>query len=626
LGSSASGFRAIGVDAGAGEQAVDVWVTFEQERGPLVATRHYRAWPGRSAIEVWTEFSTRGDARRRVHDLNAMSLTVATGRVHWVTGLDVEGQPFTRRSQALQPGESVSLGSPVVSSSHAVPAMTVVGAEGAVFAALAWSGAWSGTADGQDGAVHVRLGLPAMSTEVTPGAVVEGPHAWLGVTPGDEHDAAAALQQALVAGRPTPPSWSTFNTWFVHGTAITAANMRDAIDQVSRVGIELFQLDAGWYPQPGATSIWDFTTGLGSWQVDRSRFPDGLGPIGDHARAHGMRFGVWVEPERVDLSTVGQPGLAEERFLATAGGAYDLARPASETPDGQICLGHHEARAWVLARLIAFIEDARPDYLKWDFNRWLICDREDHDHGAEGGSFAHVRGLYDVLQALHARFPSLEIENCSGGGHRLDAGLARLTHAGWMDDRSAPSARVRHNLEGLSAVFPAGYLLSYVMPHEDEPMAGAADMAGLARSRMMGTLGLAVNLRTIGERDINGLTQEVHLARALRAYQSGALTYLLTEQAGARPAWEVVQQWSQVPGRGVLWVFAEPGTDARGRVRLRALDRSAVYEVREVTTNRRERLSGATLLDNGLELRAAPESLAQVFTIDLVGSAPQRLR
>ena len=85
----------------------------------------------------------------------------------------------------------------------------------------------------------------------------------------------------------------------------------------------------------------------------------------------------------------------------------------------------------------------------------------------------------------------------------MDAGLLRLTHAGWMDDRSAPSRRVRHNLEGLTLAFPAAYLLSYVMPHEDEPMAGAGDMAGLARSRMPGTLGVAVNFRAIGERESN---------------------------------------------------------------------------------------------------------------------------
>jgi alpha-galactosidase len=623
LGSAASGFVVTGVEASAGEVLVELAVSFRQERGPLLATRRYRARPGSAAVEVWTDVRGSGGSAS-IRDLNALAVTVPEGRVHWVSGLDVGGRPFTRLGRELAPGESLALGSPIVSSTHDVPFVAVAGPEGTVFAALAWSGTWSGVLDRRDDGIALHMGLPAMSVDVPADEVIEGPHALIGVAPGDEHAASSAMQQALMAGRAEFPSLSTFNSWFVYGTRINESNMRDAIEQASRVGIELFQLDAGWYPQERPASIWDFTEGLGTWQVDRSRFPRGLGPIGDHARAHGMRFGVWVEPERVARGTVGQPGLAEERFLATSGGAYDPNRPHDDTPDAQICLGDRAAREWLLARLVAFIEEARPDYLKWDFNRWIVCDRPDHDHAVDGGSFAH--GLYAMLEAIRQRFPSLLIENCSGGGHRLDAGLARLTDAGWMDDLSAPSVRVRHNLQGLTALFPAGYLLSYVMPHADEPMNGAADMAALARSRMAGTLGLAVDFHGIGERDINELTQQVRLARGLREYQAGASTYLLTPQAGAGPSWDVVQQWSAARGRGVLWVFNTDDGGARTTVRLRGLDPGRIYELRQVDTNRRELLGGATLLEAGLELRPAQETAGQIYTIEAVGGGPLRVR
>jgi alpha-galactosidase len=626
LGSAASGFVVTGVEPSTGNGFAEVQVRLKNERGPVIATRHYRARPGVAALEVWTDFAVAGDAPARVQDLSALAMTVPAGHVHWVSGLDAEGGPFTRHARELVPGESLTLGSPIVSSSHVVPYVAIAGAEGAFFAALAWSGTWSAFVERTDEGLAVRLGLPEMSALVRPGDRVEGPHALVGVVPGDEHAASAAVQQAVMAGRSAFPSWSTFNSWFAYGTRIDAANMRDAIDQSSRAGIELLQLDAGWYPQPRPTSVWDFTDGLGSWEVDRERFPGGLGPIGDYARAQGMRFGVWVEPERVALATVGQPGLAEERFLATTAGAYDPGRRNDETTDGQICLGDRAAREWVLARLTAFIEDTRPDYLKWDYNRWLICDRPDHDHPADGGSFAHVRGLYSLLEAVRQRFPSLIVENCSSGGHRLDLGLARLTDTGWMDDMTAPSSRVRHNLEGLTAMLPAGYLLSYVMPHEDEPMSAATDMPGLARSRMMGTLGVAVNFRTVSERDVNQLAQEVRLAHVLREYQAGASTYLLSAQAGARPAFEVVQQWSAARERGVLWVYQRDTEQPRVQVRLRGLDPGRVYELRQVDSNRRERASGATLLDTGIELRATQESAAQVFTIEAVGGSAARVR
>jgi alpha-galactosidase len=628
LGSGASGFRATTVDAAAGDGFVEALVRFRQERGSLAATRHYRVRPGTAALEVWTELTAATTDGGTVQDLNAFALTVPDGTVHWVGGLDVgaeAGGPFTRRARDLVPGESLTLGSRVVSSTETVPWIAVAGGDGTFFATLAWSGTWSAFVERRDEGTGVRMWLPDMSVRVDAATPAEGPHAWIGVVPGDLLHASAATQQVLAAGHLRFPSLTTFNSWFVYGTRIDESNMRDAIDQASRLGVELFQLDAGWYPQRAPASIFDFTDGLGSWQVDRSRFPAGLSVVGDYARANGMRFGVWVEPERVALATVGQPGLAAERFLATSGGRY-LPGGDSSAADAQICLGDAAAREWLLARLAAFIEEARPDYLKWDFNRWMICDRPDHGHTADGGNYAHVRGLYAVLEALRQRFPSLWIENCSGGGHRLDAGLLRLTDAGWMDDTTAPAAHVRHNIEGLSSVFPAQYLLSYVTPSETEPMRAAADMPNLVRSRMMGTLGLAVNFRSVDERDLNQLAQEFQLARVLRDYQSDAASYLLTPQAASRPAWDVVLQWGASNRRGVLWAFSSDNGREPATVRLSGLSPTAVYELHDMDSNRRRRIAGATLLDPGLELVAGDDGAAQVFTIQEVGGAPARLK
>ena len=41
--------------------------------------------------------------------------------------------------------------------------------------------------------------------------------------------------------------------------------------------------------------------------------------------------------------------------------------------------------------------------------------------------------------------------------------MLRYTDAAWMDDRTAPSGHVRHNIQGLSALFPPAYLLSFVI-------------------------------------------------------------------------------------------------------------------------------------------------------------------
>src|SRR5262249_16154349 len=156
----------------------------------------------------------------------------------------------------------------------------------------------------------------------------------------------------------------------------------------------------------------------------------------------GLKFGIWVEPEHVALDVLGRVDGLREDWLATSDGTYHDNRSA------QICLGSAAARAWLQVQLFALLDEARADDLKWDNNFWINCQRPGHADGAGDGNFAHVSGLYEMLQAIRTRYPDLIIENVAGGGRRLDLGMLRYTDVAWMDDRSAPSVHVRHNLEG----------------------------------------------------------------------------------------------------------------------------------------------------------------------------------
>ena len=60
----------------------------------------------------------------------------------------------------------------------------------------------------------------------------------------------------------------------------------------------------------------------------------------------------------------------------------------------------------MFGKLTALIDAVRPDYLKWDNNFWIDCDRFGHGHGASDGNTAHVRGLSDVLAAIRPRYLS----------------------------------------------------------------------------------------------------------------------------------------------------------------------------------------------------------------------------
>jgi hypothetical protein len=620
LGTQGSGFLVSGVSATTGSHFVSLAVRFTSNEQGLAATRYYLAYPGAAAVETWTSIETLDESPRSVRNLNALEFAVVAGDVDYVTGLDTpaqEGGAFTRRRQSVAAGSRLMLGSPTLSSELALPLIAVQAGAYRVFSGLAWSGGWSASLDRDDEQLTIAMGLPPMSAVVRPGQPVEGPHAFVGAVRGTSGAEVAPITRFVResrAGR-SFPALTTFNTWFVHGINVDEATVRRDIDYAASVGIELFQLDAGWHKRSRPEHIFDFTDGLGSWDVDAERFPSGLASLRAAAHERGLQFGIWVEPERVGLSTVGRAGMANESYLSQQDGAYRPGVANSESPDAQVCLAYGPARQWARDKLFAFLDDVRPDNLKWDVNRWVHCNRADHGHPVDGGNYEHTRALYEILAEVRARYPSMSIENCSGGGHRMDFALARLTDTAWMDDRSAPSSHVRRNLHGLLALFPSSYLFSYVMPHAEEPLRGAADLPLTVRSRMPGVLGLAASLDQLTEGEINVLNQEFELAKRLRGAQHQAITYTLTPQRSGDGDWEVLQQWIPDSGISYFFVFAERASGTI-RVEPHGIQPDVTYELRSADRGVMGRISGADILARGLEILEAPESAAQVLVLE----------
>src|SRR5690606_26550237 len=99
----------------------------------------------------------------------------------------------------------------------------------------------------------------------------------------------------------------------------------------------------------------------GDWRVDREKFPSGLKPIIQAANAHGMKFGIWIEPELISTSTEmfqkhpdwcltkdGQPVVVDGR------GHLDFAIP--------------EVRAYMMGVVDQLQENGTIDWVKLDYN------------------------------------------------------------------------------------------------------------------------------------------------------------------------------------------------------------------------------------------------------------------
>jgi alpha-galactosidase len=614
-------FRYLGAEADVREGRAVLTIGFRLRDRDVVVERHYAVAPGAAAIEMWTTVDAAEDIRLR--DLQSVRLEVRARDAWWQRGHewpDDQGGPFGLGTAHVDDGAHHEFGSEALSSLDTMPWFGVGGESWQVVTALAWSGTWRASLDGTGPGTLLQAGLPGMSVLARPGSHVEYPHALVTLTgtgPGDVAEAVGAWLRARRQGRPYP-ALATYNTWFTFGIQIDDALMRREMQSFAEIGGELFQLDAGWYPPVDARDRYDFTAGLGSWRIDDDRFPDGLGALSDHAHGLGLKFGVWVEPERVDMALVGRGG-PETRMLARFDGAYQPGRDDGAADHAQICLGDDDGWTWVRDRLLAFLDEARPDYLKVDLNGWLVCNRDDHAHGHDGGNFAHVGGLYRLLDAVRERHPDLLIENVAGGARRLDLEMLRRTDANWMDDRTAPAARVRHHLELLSRVAPPSSLLSYVITHPDEPMMESDDLKLLSRSRMPGIFGLTVDFRGMGEDGHNRLQAQIDQFKGLRALRGQAFAALLTDPVqidGGGPGWDVLQEVHPAGGATVLYAFRNGHGDRRVHVRLTHLQAERNYRIRSLERGPVGAASGEELMTRGFDIDASDQSASQVFVFE----------
>lgn len=606
-GTNISFLRADAEDTGSG---VRLNLTFEHRATRALITRTYAAYPGTPTFETWIHVEVpSGRPSLAVSKLTGWRLTMAPAVVRWINGL--RGETSTDPGSStfdIQGGEvgddtHIEIGSTRRSSEAFVPIVFADNDDGRFFGGVIWSGAWRMTIDRLGDTLAIKADFPDISIAVTENTPVEFPHSFFGLVgsfPGLEATALRRfIMRGIRQGRPFQPL-VTYNTWFARGTRIFESEISQEMERAAGLGVELFVLDAGWYLGTGVIDQWDFTSGLGSWTVDPEKFPNGLRSMTDLAHSYGLRFGLWFEPERVARSLVGQPDMPQEEWLATQDGNYGDERSA------QLCLASDDARQWVFNRIVQVLDQVRPDYLKWDNNFWINCNREGHNHGPESGNYAHVVALYGMIAELRQRYPDMLIENVSGGGNRLDYGMLAFSDVGWMDDRTAPSSLVRHNLEGLTLAFPPAYLLSFLIDSEQEPIndpANPSNFTHIARSRMPGILGLTYAFQALDSELSGNLRREIELYKQVRDIIAQADGILLGPQAVVNgEGWDALQEITDDRQRALIFGFRGGEGAARLRVKPVNLSPDVMYDVRSFDNGYMGKMRGSDLMIDGVEL------------------------
>lgn len=396
---------------------------------------------------------------------------------------------------------------------------------------------------------------------------------WLYAAHGDGLDEVAARFHAHVRGRAERPVDSerpvTLNVWEAVYFDHDLGRLLDLAERAATLGVERFVLDDGWFGGRRHEQA-----GLGDWVVSPDVWPDGLHPLVDRVRELGMQFGLWFEPEMVNLDS--DVARAHPEWVM---GARGDALPPPARFQHVLDLGVPEAYAHVRDQVLAVLDEYDIGYVKWDHNRDLV-EGGDLTRGGRPGVRAQTQAYYRLLDEIRERHPGLEIESCASGGGRVDLEVLERTDRVWASDCIDPLERQAIN-RWTAQLLPPEVIGSHVASGRSHTTGRTHDLGFRAATALFGHFGIEWDLAEATDAELAELGAWIELYKSWRGLLlTGRVVRLDTAEPNALVHGVVAHDGSEA-------VFASVSTGSLEstpgpRTRFRGLDPAATYAVRHV--------------------------------------------
>ena len=343
------------------------------------------------------------------------------------------------------------------------------------------------------------------------------------------------------------------------------------IKESRTLGVDLFLLDDGWfgnkYPRDNDHA------GLGDWQVNVKKLPNGIAHLIREAEASGVKFGIWIEPEMVNPKSelyenhpdwvIKAPNRPEYYYRNQL--VLDLSNPAVQ-----------DFVYSTVDRL--FTEQPGLAYIKWDCNAVIY-----NAYSATNSNQSHlyvdyVNGLYDVLARLRQKYPSVPMMLCSGGGGRMDYGALQYFTEFWPSDNTDGLERIFIQWN-YSLFFPAIATCNHVTHWGQQSLKFRTDVA------MMGKLGYDIPVSRFDDNELAFSQQTLRTyARIKDIIWYGDLYRLVSP---FRPENDIASLIYVSPTRDkAIWfsylVSHRYRAESKRAIRLRGLDPAKIYRVEEI--------------------------------------------
>jgi alpha-galactosidase len=287
-------------------------------------------------------------------------------------------------------------------------------------------------------------------------------------------------------------------TYFDFNETKLAALLKDT----KKLGVDLFLLDDGWFANKYPRN--DDHAGLGDWQENKAKLPNGIASLVSHAQTEGVKFGIWIEPEMVNPKSelyekhpdwVIKQAKRDEYYFRNQL-VLDLANPAVQ-----------DFVYKVVDSL--FIKNPALAYIKWDCNAVIYNAYSAHLTNQSHFYIEYVRGLYKVLEKIRTKYPKVSMMLCSGGGGRVDYAALQYFTEFWPSDNTEPLERIFIQWE-YSYFYPAITSSNHVTDWGKQPIKFRTDVA------MMGKLGFDIVVSKLSGNDLLYCQQAIALYNTIK--------------------------------------------------------------------------------------------------------------
>lgn len=440
---------------------------------PVTVRLFYKASKNVDVIETWTEIEHQEKKAITLKRYDSGHLTIRRGDVwlthlhgDWASETDVTQEPLTRGLQIIRNSDgarNAHLDAPEIMLSLDGQPQENYGRT--IGAALCWSGNFELRINTTDKNFHhFYAGIDPQSSEyvLEPKQVFETPH--LALTYSEEGMGGVSRnfhRWARTEGmlhRGMNVGDILLNSWEGLYFDINEERMVQMMDDISKLGGELFVMDDGWfgnkYPRNNDSST------LGDWEVDSQKLPGGIKALIKASKQKGIKFGIWIEPEAVNTKSE----LFEkhpEWALQTKGRELKLGRGGTQLVLDMTNPAVQDFAFNIVNDLLTNYPEI--SYIKWDANASIQNVGSLFLPMAKQSNLYvdYHLGLLKVLQRIRAKYPNVVIQDCASGGGRANYGLLPYFDEFWVSDNTDALQRV-YIQWGTSLFFPANAMAAHI--------------------------------------------------------------------------------------------------------------------------------------------------------------------